>query len=105
MVYTQSYTVAELQIIREVEAHIAKSGTAYSAWYAGIATDPRARLFSDHNVSEDNGWWIYRDCGTDTSSRRIEDYFLAKGCKGGPGGGDSTTRYFYAYRITASTRE
>lgn len=93
------------QVIDETEAHIKERGGPYSAWYAGVATDPEDRLFNHHNVSKANGFWLYRDCGTDTASRKVEAHFLAKGCKGGPGGGDSKSRYFYVYKITSSTKE
>ena len=88
--------VSETQAIADIDAYIRNNGGVYSAWYCGVASDPRKRLFTDHNVDEKNGAWIYRDCGTDTVARRVEDHFLRKGCKGGPGGGDWTSRYVYA---------
>ena len=93
------------QVIEEAEAHIRKRGGPYSAWYAGVATDPKDRLFNHHNVSKANGVWLYSDCGTDTASRKVEAHFLAKGCDGGPGGGDSKSRYFYVYKKTPYTKE
>lgn len=93
-------------IIQEVDAHIQKENSGYRNWYVGIARDPRSRLFNDHNVSEHNGWWIFREAYSDTSAREVESFFLDyRGTKGGPGGGDSDTKYVYAYRITESTKE
>lgn len=97
--------VSESQAIADIDAYIRKCGGAYSAWYCGIASSPRNRLFSDHQVAENGGAWIYRDCGTDTVARRVEDRFLGAGCKGGGGGGDRGTRYVYAYKITPTTSE
>lgn len=93
------------QIVDEIDAYIRRNGGTYSAWYIGIAASPRDRLFTDHNVSEHGGLWIYRDCGTDTAARSVEQAFLKVGCQGGGGGGDRTTRYVYAYKITSTTRE
>ncbi|MBP9013924.1 MAG: hypothetical protein KBG22_09985 [Smithella sp.] len=93
------------QIKQDIENYMRQFGGRYSDWYAGVASDPRKRLFIDHNVDEKNGAWIFRDCGSDAVARNIEDYFLNKGCKGGPGGGDYTTRYVYAYRIGSNTVE
>lgn len=93
------------QAIPEIDAHITKCGGGYAGWYCGIASDPRKRLFTDHRVDEKDGSWIYRDLGTDTSARRVEDHFINKGYKGGGGGGDRATRFAYAYKITWSTRE
>ena len=98
-------TSAEQKAIAEIDAYIRQHGGVYSAWYVGIAADPRKRLFVDHNVNEQGDLWIYRGCGTETAARRVERYFLAKGCKGGQGGGDRDSRYAYAYKITPTTRE
>ncbi|GIW62200.1 MAG: hypothetical protein KatS3mg090_0026 [Patescibacteria group bacterium] len=43
------------EIISEIKSHMAQCGGSYSDWYVGIATDPRERLFIDHNVDEKNG--------------------------------------------------
>jgi hypothetical protein len=92
-----------LSLIDDIENYILGHGGPFSAWYCGVASDPRQRLLVDHNVNEMFGPWIARDCGTDTAARAVELYFLLQGCKGGPGGGDRNTRYAYAYKITAST--
>lgn len=100
----QAITNSNNQIIQGIEDYMRKCGGGYSDWYAGIASEPRARLFSDHNVAE-NGAWIYHDCGSDSVARDIEDYFLNQGCQGGPGGGDYTTHYVYAYKVGPNTVE
>ena len=76
-----------------------------SAWYAGIAADPRQRLFNDHGVDEKNGQWAYDTCGTSADARAVEEALLKLGCKGGGGGGDDTTKARYVYFITSSTTE
>jgi hypothetical protein len=94
----------EQSVMAEIVACMQKYG-GYSAWYVGIASDPRQRLFTDHSVSETRDAWIYRDLGDDTSSRRVEKAFLDAGCQGGGGGGDWRTRFVYAYKVTSNTRE
>jgi hypothetical protein len=98
-------TTAEQKAIAEIDAYIKKNGGGYPAWYVGIAADPRQRLFTDHSVFEKGDAWIFCDCGDDATARRIEQAFLNASCKGGGGGGDRDTRYVYAYKISASTRE
>ncbi len=93
------------QIVSEIDSHINKEGGPHNTWYCGITENPARRLFEEHNVSRENGWWINRDAGTDNVARTIEQHFLSKGCKGGPGGGDNNARHVYAYKITAATRE
>lgn len=94
------------KIIKEIDEYIQKEGSPYGRWYVGIASDPQNRLFQDHNVSKENGWWIYQKASSDTDARAIEKFFLEqKGTQGGPGGGDSSTCFVYAYRITDHTRE
>ncbi len=93
------------QIVSDFRAYMAKYGKPYAAWYVGIASEPRRRLFIDHNVSQHIGAWIHDDAGTDAVARAIEKHFLDLGCSGGDGGGDYTTRFIYAYLITSNTRE
>ena len=85
------------QAYDEIKAYISNHGKAYSEWYAGIASDPRVRLFEDHNVSEANGIWIYRQFNSSTDARTVEDWLLKLGCTGGSSGGDQSTVYAYAY--------
>jgi hypothetical protein len=89
----------------DILAHMQKCGGALAAWYCGIASDPRDCLFNRHGVDEKNGTWIFRNCGTDTAARAVEQYFHSKGCKGAGGGGGPETRFIYAYAITSTTRE
>lgn len=92
-------------IISDIQSYVARNGSGYSQWYVGIAADAKQRLFNDHAVSEKGGAWIYSLCTTSSVAREIEDYFIRLGMRGGSGGGDNTTRYVYAYRITPATRE
>lgn len=92
------------QAVQDIDNHIRNNGGAYSTWYAGIATYPRARLFTDHGVAEKTDAWIYEDCVTETSARKVEEHFLAKGCDGDTGGGDSSTKYAYAYKKNSHTK-
>ena len=92
------------EIVQEIIAHIQKEGSSYSSWYVGIASDPESRLFSDHGVSKDNGWWIYQDAGNEENARAIEKYILENyRTAGGSGGGDYTTKFVYAYKKTSTT--
>lgn len=92
------------QIITDIDAHIQKGGGGYKAWYVGITNDPRERLFTEHNVSEENAWWIYREAYSVDDARKVEYFFVNRhGTDGSPGGGDITSRCVYAYKKTAST--
>lgn len=84
-------------------AHIKKQGGDLSSWYAGITENASTRLFNDHNVSKDNGWWIYRNCTSSTAARNVEKQLLNDGCNGGTGGGDNDATYVYAYLKTYVT--
>ena len=92
------------QIISDIDAYIQKEGNGYNTWYAGITNDPRGRLFTEHNVTEKNSWWIYREAYSVEDARQIEDFFInRRGTDGNPGGGDITSRFVYAYKKTGST--
>jgi hypothetical protein len=89
----------------DLVAYMNKFTNPPSAWYAGIASKPRDRLFSDHNVDEKNGQWAFNTCATSDFARAVEGALLKLGCKGGDGGGDDTTKSCYVYFITSSTVE
>jgi len=84
-------------IIGEIDAHMKKSSYQNKDWYVGIASKPTDRLFTDHNVDQKNGIWIYKTAESDTEAREIEKAYLDTGHDGGDGGGDSSTTYVYAY--------
>lgn len=88
-----------------IDSHIAANGGSHAAWYVGIASDPNDRLLNGHNANSQNNAARFWDAQNDETARAVEQHFFKKGCKGGPGGGDSSTRYVYAYRITNSTVE
>jgi len=73
-------------------------------WYAGIASDPQRRLFSEHGVNKD-GAWAFCECNNSDIARAVEADLLRLGCKGGTGGGDNTTKSCYVYLITRDTIE
>ena len=86
-------------VIAEFEQFMGKHGQYYREFYVGIANDPNDRLVNGHGVTNDipNLYWT-TPFPTQTV-RAIEKLFLDKGAKGGPGGGDDTTRYIYVYKI------
>lgn len=91
-------------IISEIKEFMKKWGGNYSDWYVGIASDPRKRLFTEHNVDEKKDAWIYRKCDNSDIAREIEEYFVEiLGTDGGAGGGDETTKYVYAYKKAPHT--
>ena len=90
------------QIYNEIVAFMKEQGREYSSWYCGIASDPKDRLFREHNVSKENGW-VHHQCNNDTDARAVEEALLKLGCDGGRGGGDETTIHVYAYIKKART--
>jgi hypothetical protein len=76
-----------------------------AGYCAGIAANPKDRLFIAHAVKEKGDAWIYRECANAETARVIEELFIARGMGGGVGGGDWTTKYIYAYKKSWSTKE
>ena len=93
------------QVLADIKAYIAQSGGGYPSWYAGIASDPKDRLFNGHSVREKGDYWILRTCDSNADARTVEDALLRLGTKGGPGGGDNATKAVYAYKIGTHTVE
>jgi hypothetical protein len=105
--HTVEATVAKTksEIITDITNYVRNNGGKYSGWYAGIAADARDRMFNGHAVQEKGDAWIYRECANATTAREVEDHLIKLGMDGGPGGGDSSTKFAYAYRKTSSTVE
>ncbi|SRR6266478_5719572 len=98
--------IAKQTAKQAIKDYIEGWGGVYSDWYVGIASDPRRRLFDDHNVNEEKDRWIFQGCETSAAARDVEEFFVdTLGTKGGAGGGDQSTRFVYAYKITLSTKE
>ncbi len=86
-------------VTSKIKAYIQSHGGRYSAWYVGIAANPKNRLFSEHRVDQHRDAWIFSDAGSEAAARLIEKHFIALGCRGGDGGGSIATRYVYAFRM------
>jgi hypothetical protein len=94
------------EIIQKVNDHLAKSKKQYySDFYIGITNDIERRLFSEHNVPQNEHWRIYRPEDNESHARVVEKHFLDKGMKGGTGGGNADCVYVYCYEITNLTVE
>jgi hypothetical protein len=89
------------EIIADIAGYF--KGTAYKNCYVGITSDVESRLFGDHNVSEENGRWIYRTASSNSIARDVEKHFVDASMDGGPGGGDYTSKIVYAYKKTSYT--
>jgi hypothetical protein len=92
------------QIISDFEGFMGKYGQYYHEFYVGVATDPKDRLVRGHNIQGVPHIYSLNAMGADIV-RAIEKFFLNKGAKGGPGGGDNNTQYVYAYKIAPHTIE
>ena len=94
------------KILADIENHINENDWGPYGWYFGIATDPKGRLFSDHQVREDGDGWIYCQADSEKIARQAEIALLTKypQGQGGPGGGNNPD-YVYAYKIKNHTKE
>lgn len=93
------------QVYDEIVAHIGEQKGKYSQWYCGIASDWEDRLFNDHQVPRKGHWRITCQCHNSDDARAVEKALVKLGCDGGPGGGDETTVYVYAYLKGSMTQE
>lgn len=98
-------TATKQEVIADLRGYLARLGGPYRTWYVGITADPRARLFRDHGLDEKADVWVSRECESSEVAREVEELFArVLGADGGPGGGDASTRWVYAYRKSPRTR-
>jgi len=69
---------------QEIIDHIKNQfrNVSYMNCYIGITSNVESHLLSDHNVSRENGHWIYRATSSENVARQIEQYFLDRGMDG-----------------------
>lgn len=91
------------QIIDDIDKYMRSVGGSNFDWYVGIASEPRHTLFTRHRVAEQGGSWIYRQAISERIAREIEKAYLDTGHDGGPGGGNASTDFVYAYFKTSAT--
>lgn len=93
-------------IIDAIKNFINSNDGNYSAFYVGIAKDPKDRLFNEHKVDESSGIYDYWEAYDDEDARDVEKYCIdTLGTKGGDGGGDESSDNVYAYKTTSDTEE
>lgn len=80
--------MTEQEIKTAIEGHI----KSYSVWTIGVTDDPDRRKQEHDNPQ----CWHHWNAPTEDAARRIEKYFVDKGCKGDTGGGGDAD-YVYIF--------
>jgi len=87
----------ESEIIQAIEKRVMSTESKkYSIWTIGITDDTERRKVEHDNAGDDTKYWMDWKADTETIARNVEKYFLAKGMKGGTGGGEHPT-YVYIF--------
>lgn len=74
-------------IIQEIERAVQGCNPKeYSAWYIGVTNDLERRK-NEHGAESSVKFWKGWQANNEADARNIEDLFLKKHMKGGPGGG------------------
>ena len=81
--------VTEDELKKEIESYIAGN---YSLWLIGVTDRPMERKGEYGNPRQWHQW----DASTGDLARRVESYFLERGCMGGLGG-NSSAKYVYIF--------
>ena len=92
-------------IIRDITEFMIARGGYYYQWCVGITSEPRKRLFADHNLDEERDVWISRDCGSETTAGEVERHFLESGCQESTRVGEPSSTHVYLYKISKHTIE
>ncbi|MFA4983175.1 MAG: hypothetical protein WC588_03080 [Candidatus Micrarchaeia archaeon] len=84
-------------IIRAIDARVMTAEKKdYAIWTVGITNDPKVRK-PQHGTEEDVRYWQDWHADSEGDARAIEKYFLAKGMKGGAGGGNPDDKPDWVY--------
>ncbi len=89
----QEVVMTEQEIISAIEGHVAGR---YSSWIIGVTDQPDKRKQQHERDGKDVSYWHQWDASTELVARRIERYFVDKGCRGA-GGGPGNANYVYIF--------
>lgn len=93
------------QIINDIEAHIASTGSRFDEWFVGVSDKPKHSLFSVHKLRTTGDAWIARKAVDDLQAQEVEEYFrTVRKTKGQKGESSLDHIYVYAYRMKPHTR-
>lgn len=94
------------ELYSAIDEHLGKSKRQYyREFYCGITDDVNRRLFHEHNVSEENGFWIYGPADNINVAREVEKHYLDLGMQGSGGGGTDQSIWVYCYLVMQYTKE
>ena len=94
------------ELYNAIDEHLKKSNRQYyREFYCGITDDVERRLFEEHNVSKENGFWIYGPADDIEVAREVEKHYLNLGMQGSTGGGNEDSIWFYCYLVMQYTKE
>ena len=95
-----------LKIIENIESFLTVTpGKGYEDYCIGTTNDPKLRMFTAHNVSEEDGYWMYEQAALTSEANAVEKIFIKKGMKGDPGNGGRENMYVYCYLRTEKSVE
>jgi hypothetical protein len=94
------------EIIELLYARRKQHGGWNSEWYAGVASDPRERLFKHHRVDEASGAWAFEPTESAQDARRLaKSFHSGGGFDGELGDDDPAAVYVYIYLKTKDTKQ
>lgn len=94
------------ELYKSFDKYIQKANRQYyREFYCGITDNIERRLFKEHNVSKDNGVWIYGHADSIDDAREVEKHYLDFGMQGNTGGGNENSLWVYCYLVMQYTKE
>ena len=91
-------------IVKDILSYIFENDFQLSEWYVGIASNPREKLFQEHNVMEDSDLWIIRAAESITSAKSIAYHIISRyGTDGLLKSNSETSKFVYAFKKGLST--
>ena len=95
---------SEEEIKKAIQDYITRAGGSTSSWYVGTSRHPRNRLFDEHRVAKEGGWWLFKRAASPAVAHDVEDHFVrVVGTDGWTDGNGGEADYVYAYRKNTKT--
>ena len=74
-------------------------------YFVGVTSNPEKRLFYEHNISKDEGFYTYFEASSELEAKNAFNKLLEEDMNGFPLNGHIPGKYVYCYFIEGPSRE
>ena len=82
-----------------------RSTSVIQDFYAGVTGNPEKRIFDEHNVNKEGGFYMYYEANTIFEAKQALNELISEDMNGLPLNGHVPGKFVYCYYIEGSSKE